>query len=84
VTKTGLWIDFYFADGTKDYVSMSYYSFSNDVMELDDMVKWGFTDYDGHYMGEALIVLCHHTISISSVNHVFEPCTYHIGSAKKG
>jgi hypothetical protein len=33
---------------------MCYSSFSKKVMELEDMIKWGFTDHDDHYTGDAL------------------------------
>jgi len=69
----GLCIVFYFADGTKDYVSMRYSSFSNRVMDYDDMLEWGFSDNEGHYMGEALNFLVERLAASDYLEEKYDP-----------
>ena len=69
----GLGIVFYFADGKKDEVNMCYSSFSNRVMGLDDMIKWGFTDHDGHYVGEALNFLVNRLVASNYLPEKYDP-----------
>ena len=69
----GLCIDFYFADGRKDYVSMCYSSFSNTVMDPDDMLEWGFSDWEGQYMGEALNFLVERLVASGYLEKKFDP-----------
>jgi len=67
----GLCIDFYFADGTKDYVSMRYMDFW--VMDYDEMLEWGFSDYEGQYMGEALNFLVERLVASGYLEEKFDP-----------
>jgi len=53
----GLAIEIYLADGTVHTIAMCYSSFSRKVMNPDEMVKYGFTDYDGVYEGVQLLFL---------------------------
>jgi len=46
----GLDIEFHFDNGRIHKVHMCYSNFSNKVMSIQDMIKWGFTDHDGNYI----------------------------------
>jgi len=69
----GLDIKFYFADGKEDEIHMRYSSFSNRVMGLDDMIKWGFTDHDGHYRREALNFLVDRLVASGYLEKKYDP-----------
>jgi hypothetical protein len=69
----GLSIYFYFEDGKVDNVSMSYSSFSGEVMDLDTMIQWGFTDHDGHYTGAALEFLVNRLVASEYLEKKYDP-----------
>lgn len=69
----GLSIYFYFEEDKSDVVSMRYSSFSNKVMDLDEMVKWGFTDHDGHYTGSALEFLVDRLVAAGYLQEKYNP-----------
>ena len=68
-----LGIVFYFANGKREEVNMCYSSFSETVMCLDDMKKYGFTDYDGHYVGEALNFLVNRLVASNYLQEKYDP-----------
>ena len=69
----GLAIVFYFADGKEDTVYMRYSSFTTRVMKLEDMRKWGFTDHDGSYAGEALNFLVNRLVASNFLPEKYNP-----------
>lgn len=69
----GLSIYFYFEDGKQDSLHMCYSSFSNRVMDLEDMIRWGFTDHDGHYTGAALEFLVNRLVASGYLKQKFDP-----------
>lgn len=69
----GLSIYFYFNTDKSDVVNMRYSSFSNKVMNLEEMVKWGFTDHDGHYTGAALDFLVDRLVASGYLQEKYDP-----------
>lgn len=69
----GLSIHFYFEGGKQDYLSMCYSSFSTKVMDLEDMIRWGFTDHDGHYTGAALEFLVNRLVASGYLKKKYDP-----------
>ena len=69
----GLAIVFYFANGKEETVYMRYSSFNNRVMGLDDQIKWGFTDYDGYYVREALNFLVDRLVASNYLQEKYDP-----------
>ena len=70
----GLSIYFYFKNKDEcDVVNMRYSSFSNRVMHVEDMVKWGFTDHDGHYTGAALEFLVDRLVASGYLQEKYDP-----------
>ena len=69
----GLAIVFHFADGKEDEVNMCYSSFRRKVMSLSDMKKWGFSDCDGQYEGEALDFLVNCLVASNYLRKKYDP-----------
>jgi hypothetical protein len=69
----GLGIVFYFQDGKRESVCMCYSSFSTRVMDLDDMIRWGFTDHDGEYTGAALEFLVERLVASGYLEKKYDP-----------
>ena len=69
----GLSICFYFKEDRDDTVNMCYSSFSEKVMNLEEMIKWGFTDYDGQYTGSALEFLVDRLVAAGYLQEKYDP-----------
>lgn len=69
----GLSICFYFKEGKDDTVNMCYSSFSEKVMDLEEMIKWGFTDHDGQYTGPALEFLIDRLVAAGYLKEKYDP-----------
>lgn len=68
-----LLIVFYFSDGEEEVVTMRYSSFSTTVMSLDDMEKYGFSDWEGSYVGEALDFLVDRLVASEYLREKYDP-----------
>ena len=69
----GLSIVFYFSDGKEETVNMCYSSFSTRVMRLEDMEKYGFSDWEGSYVGEALDFLVDRLVASRYLSEKYDP-----------
>ena len=69
----GLSICFYFEKDKSDTVSMCYSSFSKYIMNLEEMIKWGFTDHDGVYTGAALEFLVNRLVAAGYLQERYDP-----------
>lgn len=69
----GLSICFYFEKDKNDTVNMCYSSFSKYVMNLEEMIKWGFTDHDGVYTGAALEFLVNRLVAAGYLQEKYDP-----------
>lgn len=69
----GLDIEFHFSNGQVYNVHMRYSSFSNRVMSIQDMIKWGFTDHNGCYIEGQLDFLLNCLTRSSYLKKPFDP-----------
>jgi hypothetical protein len=68
----GLSIYFYFEEGGYKSISMCYSSF-HEVMDCNEMDKWGFTDHAGRYTGAALKFLVDRLVARGYLKKKYDP-----------